>query len=159
MKNFWKSSFFVIQFGVRLKNLTKNYNCWKTNFSNTLDTFDREIIVKIDDTITWKHVCKQTRANNAKFTLVGFNLSTILVVGQKIIVQCSPEKWDPMNENILESCHSTGDILGKTDVVKVMLDGSEAELQSMGMRIKKIGKVFFCLFVFFLRPWKPPDIC
>lgn len=39
--------------------------------------------------------------------------------------------------------HSTGDILGKTDVVKVMLDGSEAELQSMGMRIKQIGKVFF----------------
>lgn len=57
-----------------------------------------------------------------------------------------------MNENILESCHSTGDVLGKTDVVKVMLDGSEAELQSMGMRIKQIGKVFFCLFVFFLRP-------
>lgn len=59
-----------------------------------------------------------------------------------------------MNENILESCHSTGDILGKTDVVKVMLDGSEAELQSMGMKIKQIGKVFFLFVCFFLEALK-----
>lgn len=59
-----------------------------------------------------------------------------------------------LKKNILESCHSTGDLLGKIDVVKVMLDCTEEELQSMGMRIKQIGKLFFSLFLFFLEALK-----